>query len=258
MGLTSYSSPDPTDVVGRRIGAALIDGGFEIASVALGLALADVRIEVSAATGVVTGVEGSPTAFWILLAVPWLFILGNRVALQGLHGYTLGKLLVGLRCVNALGRPPGVGRALGRAIVLNGPTRLVGCIWDLLNVALMLAVRGHRHTGDLAAKTFVVKKEYQGRLLLPGDRHYVAGPASVTRAEAAAMEARGARAVVGGSEVGDPVRADPEPEAPPEAPEGLSAVPTWDASIKAYVVYDAPSGRWLRYRRSTGTWIPME
>lgn len=78
------------------------------------------------------------------------------VLLQGRTGYTPGKLLRGIRAVGADWRPPGRRRALIRTVlwVVDG----LPCFVPLLG--LVVAARRHdiRRVGDLAAKTYVVRR----------------------------------------------------------------------------------------------------
>ena len=78
------------------------------------------------------------------------------VLMQGRTGYTPGKLLRGIRVVGADWRPPGRRRALIRTLmwVVDG----LPCFVPLLG--LVVAARRHdiRRLGDLAAKTYVVRR----------------------------------------------------------------------------------------------------
>lgn len=86
---------------------------------------------------------------------------------QGLTGLTPGKLLLGLRTVNAEGRAPGIGRSFLRTLmwIVDGfpyCLPLVGFITALTSTA-------HRRVGDMAAGTFVVAKADVGRpVVVPG------------------------------------------------------------------------------------------
>jgi uncharacterized RDD family membrane protein YckC len=86
------------------------------------------------------------------LAVPAMFVL-----VQGLTGATVGKFLTGLRVVDRDGRPPGLGRATVRTLLLA----VDACPWvvPLLGWAVAVTHPRHRRLGDLAAGTIVVRRK---------------------------------------------------------------------------------------------------
>lgn len=88
------------------------------------------------------------------------------VLLQGITGGSPGKLLTGLRVVNASGTRAGVGRSIGRTllwVVDAAPwfLPLVGFITGLTST-------GHRRVGDMAAGTYVVSRRDVGRPVATG------------------------------------------------------------------------------------------
>jgi hypothetical protein len=95
-------------------------------------------------------------------AGPWILGLGLSVLIyvliQGLRGWTPGKLLFGIRTVAEDGRAPGIGRAIIRWLFLIVDTLCAG----LVGFIVALTSRGHRRVGDMAAKTFVVGRQYMG------------------------------------------------------------------------------------------------
>jgi hypothetical protein len=106
--------------------------------------------------------EGVPVAPWVLGL--GLAILIN-VLIQAFKGWTPGKLLFGIRTVAEDGRVPGVGRAIIRWLLLLVDDLCAG----LVGLIVALTSKGHRRVGDMAAKTFVVGKEYMGSpILVPG------------------------------------------------------------------------------------------
>ncbi|MBX3313853.1 MAG: RDD family protein [Actinobacteria bacterium] len=184
---TSMPGADPTNVVGRRIGAWIID---LIIFVILWVVVATVSgFEVKTYEGLQTQtaaerfcdawqdrydgtciatqdsaitVEGPPV-FLILVA-------GHMVAygvLSGVLGGSLGKLAVGLRVVTADGQRAGIGKNLLRTVLWVGDA--FTCMIPLIGGIMMVSTKGHRRLGDMAAGTFVVDKGQVGLPLeIPG------------------------------------------------------------------------------------------
>ena len=87
------------------------------------------------------------------------------IVLQGLTGFTPGKLLLGLRAVGEDGRAS-VGRSLVRTVLWI--VDVLPC-FALLGFIVALTSTGHRRVGDMAAKTFVVRKGSMGQpIVVPG------------------------------------------------------------------------------------------
>lgn len=78
-----------------------------------------------------------------------IFFIG--VIQQGQRGATPGKLLLGLRVVRRDGRPPGVGRALVRTVLL------VIDLFPVVAVLTALSEPDHRRLGDRVAGTYVIR-----------------------------------------------------------------------------------------------------
>jgi hypothetical protein len=170
--------------MGRRVGAWIVDGVIVLAP-AVGLFTSDLEyleeddLDQSGSdfcddymdqeNGVCVDVgdrvyfsDGVPVA-------PWLVVLGIGllipVLLQGLKGWTPGKLLFGLRTVGEDGQPPGIGRAIIRWVLFI----VDGLCAGLVGFIVALTNKGHRRVGDMAAKTYVVGKEYAGSpIVVPG------------------------------------------------------------------------------------------
>jgi uncharacterized RDD family membrane protein YckC len=141
------ASADGEDLLGLRIGAALIDIALLLV---LFVVLAVVAGEVSV-RGDTTFfyLEGSGEAVFVALA------LGYYLVLEAAFGQTVGKLLVGLRVVRAGG---------GRPNVLEVATRTLARVVDwlpglyLVGFLVMLATGARRQRlGDLAANTRIAR-----------------------------------------------------------------------------------------------------
>src|SRR5690606_10954829 len=96
------------------------------------------------------------------------------VVLQGLAGWTPGKLVMGLRTVKEDGSVPGIGKAFVRWIlmIVDGQP----CGLPLVGFITGLTSTGHRRVGDMAAKTYVVRAAAAGApIAVPGSMPPPAG-----------------------------------------------------------------------------------
>jgi len=175
---------DPTAVMGRRVAAWVVDSVIILApSVALftndleyleeseldqsGLDFCEEYMDQEEGVCLDVGdrvyfSNGVPVA-------PWGLALGLSiliyVLIQGLRGWTPGKLLFGIRTVAEDGRAPGIGRAIIRWVLLIVDELCAG----LVGFIVALTSKGHRRVGDMAAKTFVVGRQYMGHpIVVPG------------------------------------------------------------------------------------------
>lgn len=174
----AYGPPrDPTTVLGRRFVAYLVDGLSVVIVLVVALALAKhqryqhapadacaiLRARQDPASASVTCLHlGSHVLVWkrsaFLFAdgVSTLFGIVNLVVLQAIAGASIGKLVVGLRVVDELGRKAGFGRVIVRSILL-----LVDGIF-FIGPTTLLATHPHRRVGDFAAGTYVVATSSAG------------------------------------------------------------------------------------------------
>jgi len=159
-----------TQVVGQRVGAAVIDGALFVAAwVGLFLALAhrtssgftpngaQAHVDSGGSTLYVTGGR-----FWLLQGAVLVIGFALYVLLPSFTGGTVGKLLVGIRVVTPDGSPAGLDKHLVRWLLLivdDFPYVLPG----LVGFVLVLSTQGHRRLGDLAAGTYVVRKDAVGQ-----------------------------------------------------------------------------------------------
>lgn len=191
--MTAYAAPrtDPTSVMGRRIGAYLIDS-IILAVIVLAFAIpAFNSAAVSAPSGTVecgsssrnTINDGPGTSSGINLCfddgttVKYIpkndaggflvkiyglaAVIGllDLVVLQGATGASLGKMVVGLRVVDGEGKKAGFGRVVIRWLLLI----VDGLCCALPGLISSFTSKGHRRIGDMAGGTYVVAKGDLGR-----------------------------------------------------------------------------------------------
>lgn len=253
-------STDPTNVIGKRIGAWVIDliiyfvfatvitfalgGGPEVVfeefpNSAAAEAYCD-RWEADnngfcvhtgdSSQGNVIAVEASFASY-----IPWLLHFVIYVVISGLFGGSLGKLALGLRVVTADGRLAGMGKHLLRTVLWVADA--FTCAIPVLGGILLVSTRGHRRVGDMAAGTFVVEKNRVGQpVVVPG----LNSPWVPTPAPGGGLWDQGAMV----------------PGQPATSPGGDG--PTWDEARGAYIQYDREQGVWLQWNESASQWRPIE
>ncbi len=270
--MTAYAPPaaDPTNVVGRRIGAFAIDVVIlfviaAILSVFLFLGAAErtdwptagaatdecTRINESTSSSICINLnettyvltESDANGFVLSVSVLSTLIGAlNLVVLQGLTGASIGKLLVGLRVVRENGTTAHIGWAALRWIVLQ----VDQLCFFLPGAILVFVTKGHRRLGDMAASTFVVAKADVGRpVQVPGLNAAWPGPA-----------AGGAWGQQPGGWPQPPGSGDQAGSAPAGTP-GADA-PTWDQARNAYIQYDRDQAAWVQWSDDAQQWRPID
>ena len=136
---------DPSEVIGRRIGAALID---VLLMVALFLLLAFTIGDTETSDGEFTvELTGGPFVLYLLLN------FGYYIVMEATSGQTLGKRLLGIRVLKDDGSPPGWGGSAVRNLL-----RVVdGLCLYIVGLVTMIATKKKQRVGDLAASTVVVR-----------------------------------------------------------------------------------------------------
>jgi uncharacterized RDD family membrane protein YckC len=203
---------------------------------------------------------GATLAFWGLS-------FGMLVVLQGLTGWTIGKLLTGIRVVRDDGRPPGLLKALVRWLlwVLDGFPYIV----PLVGFITALTTVGHRRVGDMAAGTYVVRSSAAGSpVVVPGltapppPAGYAPGvPWATTTPPAQPSDAGwgspSAPSTSWGAP-GSPTPPSPTPPAPsatpPASPAAAAPGPQWDEARGTYIQWDPAQGAWLQWDESGRAW----
>lgn len=221
---------DPTNVVGRRVAAYLIDGlaMYVVAAAIVWLLGEDLlRVESDGQVSV------NPVTNLTLSALLAFFLLLQVLVLEGLYGYTLGKLAMQVRVVRPMGDPPGPLRAFVRYIawIIDG---FPWCL-PLLGFGLALGTNSHRRVGDILADTYVVDAVYAGRAILNSGGRMQAGPHSLRPEDLG----------VSREELQAALAARPKD-------------PVYDKNLDTYVVWNKKQERMLRFDKPTQTWVPLE
>jgi uncharacterized RDD family membrane protein YckC len=189
------ATSDPTAVMGRRIGAFVIDfllyvlimafvGPTPLSPLAEYFEVPDSVSDpcdavyddddVASCVQIDDRVYFTTNRDLVVQIGTWVAFVGLYAALQGATGRTPGKAVFGLKVVNAQGDHPGFGRGLVRTLlwIVDGQP----CGIPLVGFITGLTTKGHRRVGDMAAKTFVVDKSHRGPVVVPGLTTAAASP----------------------------------------------------------------------------------
>jgi uncharacterized RDD family membrane protein YckC len=140
-------SADSTEVVGRRIGALIIDAVLlAIVFVVVGIASGGGRSGKGSAS---VTLDSSATLIFLAITLTYFFIC------EGTTGQTLGKRLLGIRVVSLDGSRASWGQVLGRTLLRVVDSLPILYIVGLIAVLATGSGRRQR-VGDLAAGTLVV------------------------------------------------------------------------------------------------------
>jgi uncharacterized RDD family membrane protein YckC len=267
---------DPTAVFGRRVVAALIDAALIIIPVVM-LATSsfeyyeesNLRVDGSEFCETYTDGEGgaciqvgdrvyfSDDSNAGASALLWGAALLVFVLLQGITGWTPGKLVTGVRCVREDGRPPGILKALLRWLlwIVDGFPYLIPA---LVGFIVGLTTVGHRRVGDMVAKTFVVGRASAGSpIVVPG----LTAPPPVTAGTWGSPPGPSGASTGWGPAVdpssagwpGPPPPAASTPAVPPAAAPGTES-PQWDQARGTYIQWDPTEGAWMQWNDGTKAW----
>jgi uncharacterized RDD family membrane protein YckC len=279
--------PDPTKVVGRRVLAAILDAFLVVVPALL---LLTARFEYLEIDDLPTSadrycdtymdeedgicVEVDDRVYFsddTFLGAQGYYLASSvliLVVLQGLTGWTPGKLITGIRVRRAAGGPPGIGKAALRWIlwIADGfPYVIPG----LTGFIVALSTPGHRRIGDMAANTFVVKR---AAVHIPlstedGGRLAVGEPAAATVVPAwAPPPGTPPGAPTGWGAEADPNAAGwaspepgtaPSPAAPPVVPTAPSPSvegPQWDEARRTYIQWDPTQQAWMQWDEGFKAW----
>lgn len=285
--MTAYSAPsDPTNVVGKRIGAWILDLvvylilAFAFSSITGGVEMqtydatsqeaaefyCDAWQEENDGFCGTTSNNGEHSAMTIKGGPGGLLFWAGHLAayalVQGLAGGSLGKLAVGLRVVDENGQVAGIGRSFVRTIawILDAIT----CAIPVIGGVLLVSTKGHRRLGDMIAGTYVVDKDAVGQPVTPGISPNPGQGAWGTPGAGSGWPAAGPGGFPGSPTTGNPwtpSAGSPPPGPGPVAPSsfggGNGEGPTWDPARNAYIQYDRDQGRWLQWDDNLKTWSPI-
>jgi uncharacterized RDD family membrane protein YckC len=209
-------------------------------------------------------------ALMLLLLVGLAYMLGVFVIQRGLTGRTLGTSAMGLVTVDGQGHPLGIGGALVRS--LAGIVDYVPCCWILpvVGIVTSASTKGHRRVGDLAARSFVVDKQFVGQPIVvpgivpasPGGPYGQTYPQSYGQPMPAQPYGQAAGQAPGqpfgqAAGWGAPAPTPPTPTPPAAAPTPDPTQPQWDAQRGAYIQWDPTGQRWLQFDDATQQWRPI-
>jgi uncharacterized RDD family membrane protein YckC len=153
--------------VGKRVAAFIIDGliAFAISAIAWFALTTKISGKCPSGGGGITingdcrgflvGQEGKQATWYVISIAASLLIF---VVLPGLRGFSPGKAMMGVKLVNAEGRPPGVLRAFLRYILLIVVDGFPYIIPYLTGFVVALNSQRNQRVGDMAAGTFVIDK----------------------------------------------------------------------------------------------------
>jgi len=168
----AYGMPvqtDPTNVMGKRIVAYLIDALLTTGVLVAVLALSKNNAYTGAPSGACQTLRnttdfrgmcvqfGSRVYTWqggragVAYLIAAIVSAANNVVLQGITGASVGKMILGLRVVNGQGAVCGIGRAFVRWIFL-----LIDSICLVVGLIVASVTHPHRRVGDMVGGTYVV------------------------------------------------------------------------------------------------------
>ena len=250
---SSPSLPNPTAVVGRRIGAFLIDGLIGVTFIfVFALATftntelgdsftAELQCEVinefsndlciQAGTTVYVGTENE-AAIITLIWLAWVLI--STMILPGITGWSPGKLVTGIRVVKAdTFEKAGLG-----ANILRGVLWVVDAFPYVAPIVggALLASKDHRRVGDRAANTLVVRADSVGRPSAQAPSAIVAPPTGAVTPSTTPPPPSGppATTLVTASPPPPPAPSPPPPATTPPPPPTSSAPPAPTGPPSAY------------------------
>lgn len=242
---SSPSLSNPTAVVGRRIGAFLIDGLIGVTLIfVFALATftntelgdsftAELQCEVinefsndlciQAGTTVYVGTENE-VAIITLIWLAWVLI--STMILPGITGWSPGKLVTGIRVVKAdTFEKAGLG-----ANILRGVLWVVDAFPYVAPIVggALLASKDHRRVGDRAANTLVVRADSVGRPSAQAPSAIVAPPTGAVTPSTTPPPPSGppATTLVTASPPPPPATTPPPPASPPPPTSSAPPAPT--------------------------------
>lgn len=244
MAVQVSGGGDPTRCVWRRFFAWLADGLINLILLAGLLQMLGIEVARERTTGTVFDFtpEGDPQAYGaFVFGVVLIFVV--NVILVGKLGWTLGKLVLGIRVVGWDGKPPGLPKALLRGVVFGLGTSFLGCFYLVVALVTMTTTTGHRQPADYVAGTWVIDGWFKGRLLIETMNGMTAGPPAITREEAERYFEQH-----GGTKAQAAALAAPGPK---------STKPFYDKTRDTYVVWNERRSEWLQFDKDREDWVSL-
>ena len=280
---------DPTAVMGKRIGAYIIDAIIGIViTIVVFFAVADsldIPIDPCGQDGspalcfyndgtVIFAEDGDAAAVFAASFGAW-FVM--HAVISSLAGGSPGKLAVGLRVVDQeTGQRASWGKNIARTLLWIVDGQPLGL--PLVGLISGVASKGHRRVGDMVAKTLVVDKNSVGvppavaGLTAPPASGYTAAPVGTTPPPPGGgftppPPGGGYSPPPPGTPpapVGDAISPPdafappvaPPPAAPQPEPDGVSA-PKWDVDRNAYIQWDPELNEWMEFDEAAKQWVPI-
>ena len=171
----------PTQVVGRRVVAYLIDWLIIAAIIAISWYALTKNVSPGRCIGGGVEINGKCRGFvasesshrtlWIIISAAAAILI--FIVMQGLTGKTPGKAILGIRVIKADGEPPGIWRAIVREIlwIIDGLPFL-----NIVALVTALTTQNNQRVGDMAAGTFVVDRNFAGAIVPAGGQQAFAAP----------------------------------------------------------------------------------
>lgn len=228
--------PNPTRVVGRRVVSYLLDGVIGLCILGGILWFFDpnwyqateVVNDPTSPTGETETMSSSVTVTILFLELLWFIITG--AILEGLYGWSLGKLIMQIRVVRWDGRPPGPLRGLLRNVLWI----VDGICGGLVALGFAVTRNDHRRVGDMVADTYVIDAVYFDHLIVRTPEGVKVGPKTVK-----------AEDVAGPDGVGVPILRRPKE-------------PIYEKNLDTYIVWNEQQQRLLMFDKASKTWVPVE
>lgn len=153
----------PTQVVGRRVAAFVIDFVVWLAIIAAAWYALTENVRHACGSGGGIEINGDCHGFTqhshrtIWFVIIGVVSIGLFIVMQGLTGKTPGKAMLGIKVVKSDGNAPGILRTIGRELMW---------IVDFWIVALIaaLASQNNQRLGDMVAGTYVVDRNLTGAI----------------------------------------------------------------------------------------------
>jgi len=232
---------DPTNVVGRRAVAFLLDSFLAFLVSAFILYLIGISFYIPGP--IIRGSQTqqvNPAAILPYMAAYLCYALATSVVTVAKFGWTPGKLMMGVRIVGWDGHPPGLGRSFARAL-LRGLLDTLQCLYWVAGFAIMSISKGHKSIPDMAAGTFVIDATYLGRQIIEVGGKIGAGGRSASQEEIQAVHEE--LAALTGVHV----------------PPGKKATePFYDKERDTYVVYSQKQEGWMQLDKMSGQWTSLQ